>query len=150
MKSSQCPYLDTCSPVKETRSGRTTKKPQYLEQERLDGADKYKKMSHEERMELLKKTLKKSARLTERLLQKLDKEWDDVFKEDESEDDTAVHSIHSSEDESDSKASIQSLETIEKALKRRAVQTRHSRRLAEEVNARSVHYLNSIKLLFTS
>ena len=139
MKSSQCPYLDTCSPVKETRSGRTTKKPQYLEQERPDGADKYKKMSHEERMELLKKTLKKSARLTERLLQKLDKEWDDVFKEDESEDDTAVHSIHSSEDESDSKASIQSLETIEKALKRRAVQTRHSRRLAEEVNARSVH-----------
>ena len=93
-------------------------------------------------MKLLKKTLKKSARLTERLLQKLDKEWDDVFKEDASdEDDTAVHSIHSSEEESDT-ASLQSLETIEKALKRRAVQTRNSRRLAEELNTRSGHHLN--------
>ena len=55
-----------------------------LVQQRVEEPDRIRKMKPEERLKLLKKTLKKSTRLTEKLLQRLDREWDDVFKEDNS------------------------------------------------------------------
>ena len=54
-----------------------------LVQERCDGGDAIKRMTPEERMVLMKKTLKKSNKLTQKLLRKLDREWDEVFKEDD-------------------------------------------------------------------
>ena len=54
-----------------------------LVQERCDGGDAIKRMTPEERMVLMKKTLKKSNKLTQKLLRKLDREWNEVFKEDD-------------------------------------------------------------------
>jgi len=107
-------------PVDQTRSGRNTKRPQWLTQQRVEEGDRIRKLSPKERLKLLKETLKKSTTLTEKLLRRLDKKWDNIYKEDSEDDEEnikATPNFSGKTSEADRNHNFKSLDSIEKLLK---------------------------------